>query len=121
MEAVQQQGSEQTEDQLQDKDPAEPDQVHPSFYWTWRLLNDGYTPSECEQIRGLDAAQVLDHALQARERKLPVRAAWFLHADQLSALDQIIGDRSVPSIRPVLEQLPEGILYAHVQLYLLCR
>ncbi len=113
--------AEPTEDRSPDNHELSPKQVHPSFYWTWRLLNDGYTPSECEQIRGLDAAQVLDHALQARERKLPVTAAWFLNADQLSVLDRVVGDKPVTSIRPVLEQLPGGIQYAHVQLYLLCR
>jgi ATP-dependent DNA helicase RecQ len=97
------------------------DTVHPSFYWTWRLLNDGYTPGQCAQIRGLDPSEVLSHALQARESKLPIRADWFLAPEQLAALRQVVGDQPVQTIRPLLEQLPHGIQYAHVQLYLLCR
>jgi hypothetical protein len=115
------QTAEQVPDRSQPEATLERGRVHPSFYWTWRLLNDGYTPAECEQIRRLNASEILSHALQARESRLPVRAEWFLQAEQLAALRQVVGDQPVPTIRPLLAHLPDSIQYAHVQLYLLCR
>jgi ATP-dependent DNA helicase RecQ len=95
--------------------------VKPSFYWTWRLLNEGYSVSECQQIRRLEPSQVLDHAIQALEHNLSLRAEWFLSPAQLDTLERVIGDDPVPRIRAVLDQLPPGLGYEHVQLYLRCR
>jgi ATP-dependent DNA helicase RecQ len=96
-----------------DKQPTKPD-----FYWTWQLLSQGYTVPECEQIRHLDYNQLLDHAFQAAEHDLPVKAGWFLDESQQAALAAEIGDNPPRRIRPLLQKLPAGIRYEHVQLYL---
>jgi ATP-dependent DNA helicase RecQ len=95
----------------------------PSFYWTWRLLDHGFSATDCEQIRGAEAGKILDHALQAAEAGLPVRLEWFLTPAQLDLLRHVLGDTPSPRIRSVLEQLPPatGLRYEHVQLYLRCR
>ena len=38
----------------------------PVYYWTWRLLCDGYTPAACAAIRRLSLAEVIEHARQAK-------------------------------------------------------
>jgi hypothetical protein len=93
----------------------------PAFYWTWRLLWDGYSAAQCTEIRQVDPAAVLTHALQAQEQGLPVRLAWFLTADQQQALAERVGDSTPDRLRPLLEQLPPGLGHDHVQLYLRCR
>jgi hypothetical protein len=85
------------------------------------LLNEGFTVAECEQIRRLERAQVLDHVLQAHDRDLPIQAEWFLSPAQLASLARVIGSGPVRAIRPLLRQLPPEIGYEHVQLYLCCR
>lgn len=54
----------------------EADDARPSFYWTWRLLWDGYTMQQCQQIRGLDADEFVAHLRQARDEQLPVESDW---------------------------------------------
>jgi ATP-dependent DNA helicase RecQ len=93
----------------------------PSHYWTWRLLQAGFTVSDCEAIRGLDREVVLDHALRAIESGWPVDVLWFLRAEQVQSLDEVIGSAEPSRIRPLLSKLPASVRYEDVQLYLKCR
>ena len=95
--------------------------VKPSYYWTWRLLHDGFTADECQQIRQLDDQQLVAHLLQAVEEELPVDATWILKPDHLEALDRVVGDQPPTRLRPLLQQLPREIRHEHLQLYLVCR
>jgi len=93
----------------------------PNFYWTWRLLADGYGLADCQQIRGLRIERLLDHGQQALDHGLPIRAAWFFSAEQLATLQRVVGTTPPDRVRPLLEQLPPDLRYEHVQLYLRCR
>nr|MCU0981515.1 HRDC domain-containing protein [Pirellulaceae bacterium] len=99
----------------------EGNQVKPNFYWSWRLLWDGFTADECKQIRRLDDQQLVAHLLQAVEQDLPVDAAWCFRPDQLAMLDQVVGEIAPTRLRPLLQQLPPEIRHEHLQLYLHCR
>ena len=79
----------------------------PSFYWTWRLLSQGFPAEECLAIRGITRETLLDHVFQAAENGLEVRSAWCLPAETIAALDLWLGTigrgrsaRSWPNFRP---------------------
>jgi hypothetical protein len=55
------------------------------------------------------------------EAGLAVEAAWFLSADVLHRMEEVIGDVDPQRIRPLLAQLPRGTRYEEVLLYLKCR
>lgn len=93
----------------------------PNFYWTWRLLHDGYPAEQCEQIRNVSAEDLLDHALLALEHNLPVRADWFLSKNDLAALENAVGKKPPSRMRALLDQLPDNLRYEHVRLYVECR
>jgi hypothetical protein len=93
----------------------------PSFYWTWRLLFQGFSAEECLAIRGITRETLLDQLFQAAENGWEVRAAWYLSADTIVALDALVGDQPPSQIRPLLAQLPPGTRYEEVQIYLKCR
>jgi ATP-dependent DNA helicase RecQ len=99
--------------------PSTPEQ--PNHYWTWRLLDAGFTPAECATIRGVEEDVVLDHALRAVEAGWRVRAEWFLTPELTEALQQVIGPADPARIRPLLSQLPVGTRYNQVQWFLACR
>ena len=65
----------------------------PSFYWTWRLLADGYSADHCAAIRRLTPDQVLDHAVQAAEDGLHVDCRWLLTSAQLAMVRDLIARR----------------------------
>jgi uncharacterized protein YpbB len=90
----------------------------PSYYWTWRLLSQGFQAEECQAIRGITREALLDHVCQAAENGLEVRSAWCLSAEMIAALDKVIGDNRPKQIRPLLAQLPPGTRYEEVQIYL---
>jgi ATP-dependent DNA helicase RecQ len=96
-------------------------QVKPNYYWSWRLLHDGFTADECKQIRRLDDQQLVAHLLQAIEQELPVDLDWVFAPDQLAMLDEVVGDQPPARLRPLLQQLPPEIRHEHLQLYLYCR
>jgi len=95
--------------------------VRPSHYWTWRLLEAGFSVAECAAIRSLEPEEVLDHALRAIDSGWPVEARWCLSAELLSALEAVVGGEPPEEIRPLLAQLPPGTRYEEVQLFLKCR
>jgi ATP-dependent DNA helicase RecQ len=100
---------------------ATPATAQPSHYWTWRLLATGFTPAECAAARGLAEEVVLDHALRAAEGGLSIDALWFLSAEQIATIRNVVGGTPPERIRPLLSKLPRGTRYEHVQLVLKSR
>ena len=101
--------------------PSAPAVNRPPYYWTWRLLSQGFPAEECLAIRGITREMLLDHVLQAVESGLEVRSAWCLPVETIAALDAVVGDNRPKQIRPLLAQLPPGTRYEEVQIYLKCR
>jgi ATP-dependent DNA helicase RecQ len=95
--------------------------IRPSYYWTWRLLADGFTAEECTAIRGISREIMLDHAARAVENGLVVRAEWLITPKTLDAMQSTIGPEPQPQIRSLLEQLPPGTTYEEIELFLKCR
>ena len=93
----------------------------PSYYWTWRLLSAGFSPEECQAIRGISRQVMLDHLLRAVDEGLPVQPERCLDAELLAALEREVGADARPPIRSLLGRLPAGTRYAEVQLFLKCR
>jgi len=104
-----------------DEPVGETAEVRPNHYWTWRLLNAGFTPEECAIIRNVDDEVILDHALRSMDGGLQVEAAWFLSPELIAQLAAKIGDRPPQRIRPLLAELPRGTRYEHILLYLRSR
>ena len=93
----------------------------PSYYWTWRLLSQGFPAEECQAIRGITREALLDHVYQAAENGLEVRLDGCLSAETIAALENSVGDNPPKQIRPLLAQLPPGTRYEEVQIFLKCR
>ncbi|MGA2257671.1 MAG: RecQ family ATP-dependent DNA helicase [Thermoguttaceae bacterium] len=93
----------------------------PSYYWTWRLLSQGFPADECLAIRGITRETLMDHLLQAAESGLKIRSDWCLSAETIAALNVVVGDDPPKQMRPLLAQLPPGTRYEEVQIYLKCR
>jgi hypothetical protein len=49
----------------------------PDYYWTWRLLRDGYAVGECAIIRSVEQRVVFEHAILAIEAGEAVERSWF--------------------------------------------
>lgn len=79
-------------------DLPDPQLVQPTFYWTWRLLADGYTVEHLRQVRQIDIATIFDHAMRAIENDLPAEIEWLLPEDKISAIRKFVSQH--PSERP---------------------
>ncbi len=97
------------------------DHALPNHVWTWKVLAAGFSVDQCRYIRGLEPEVVLDHALRAAEEGHAVQLAWFLTADDIAKLQEVIGADPPERIRPLLAKLPKHLRYEHVQLFLRCR
>ena len=93
----------------------------PSHYWTWRLLSKGFSPDECQAIRGLGRKTIVDHALRAVEEGMPVQPEWCLAAELLTALENLVDPAQPPATSSLLPQLPPDTRREEVDLYLKCR
>ena len=93
-----------------------------SFYWTWRLLADGYAAADCAAIRRLGPDEVLDHVVRAAEDGLPVDCRWLLSPAQISVLEKL-GDRqqTPQQMRQTASRLPDGLRIEHLMLFLKSR
>ena len=92
-----------------------------SHYWTWRLLERGFTQSECAIIRDVDELAVLAHAILAAREGHCVPLDAFLTEDQIEILDELVGRKPPEQIDRHLNDLPDGVRREHVQLYVLNR
>jgi ATP-dependent DNA helicase RecQ len=93
-------------------------QSPPAHYWTWRLLERGFTQAECALIRGLDEQTVLEHAIAAGRAGRAVSLDAFLPAELIDLLARAIAATPPEEMDSVLEDLPPEISEQHVQLYL---
>ncbi len=66
------------------------DQIKPSYYWTWRLLKEGYQRQHVQQIRSLDTATIFSHAIRAAEEGMDSQPLWLLSSAKIEMLEQYI-------------------------------
>jgi ATP-dependent DNA helicase RecQ len=103
------------------REPSAAPDAHAAWYWTWRLLERGFTQLECAAIRGIDESVVLEHALRAARDGHCVPLDAFLTTEDIEALTNLVGEMSGEEIGRLVDQLPENVLPEHVQLYILSR
>jgi ATP-dependent DNA helicase RecQ len=102
-------------------DLPDPKSIQPTFYWTWRLLADGYSIDHLRQVRQLDIATVFDHAIRALENDFPAELDWLLPEEKIASIDRFVAQH--PADRPsnLIAKLPPN-LAAHELLYFMkCR
>lgn len=46
------------------------------YYWTWKLLRDGYTVDQVQEIRGVSPGRILEHLAQAAKNDLSIDPHW---------------------------------------------
>jgi ATP-dependent DNA helicase RecQ len=102
-------------------DPPSEGVVQPTFYWTWKLLTEGYTREQLTQVRKIDQATVFDHAIQAGENGLPLEASWLLDQETISELENFVANH--PSERPsnLLAKLPPHLKAQYLMYFVKCR
>ena len=93
----------------------------PTHYWTWRLLERGFTQAECALIRGLDEQTVLEHAiLAARDHHLvPLNA--FLPDDLIDSLARIVEHADSRHSAVPVDELPDELSTELIELFRLVR
>ncbi len=93
-----------------------PTAVQPSYYWTWRLLADGYSAEALQQVRRMDLSTVVDHMIRASENGLETRPEWLLSPEEMRDISQLVsenpGKRGIEliSIRPASVS-PQKLMY----------
>ena len=95
----------------------EPLSSHKAYYWTWRLLSDGYSLEECLQIRGLNRETALRHLLSAvvEGNRIPLERV--LTDQELAILQQSTRGRTV-SARRLFEELHGAVGAEAIELFL---
>jgi len=83
-------------------DIAESESVRPSYYWTWRLLMDGYTLQEVKQMRQIDSTTAVEHLIQASQNTLE-------SDPQLDQLRTFIDENSTIDRAKMISRLPKSL------------
>jgi hypothetical protein len=97
-----------------------PSRPRASYYWTWKLLADGYSLADCEAIRGMDQTILISHLSRAVDEGLCVQTQWFLSDEQISVVELLVRKAPQERHRDMIGQLPAGVAYEHVALYARC-
>ena len=85
------------------------------------MLDAGFTVAECQAIRGISREEVVDHALRAIQEERRVEPAWFFSQQELERLAAVVGPGTPQKLRALLAQLPAGMRYEELRLYVLAR
>jgi ATP-dependent DNA helicase RecQ len=102
-------------------DLPDPAAVQPTFYWTWRLLADGYSMDHLRQVRQLDAETIFDHAIRAMENNLPGELHWLLTTEKIQTLERIVAQHPAERKSNLISKLPDGFLPQELIFFLKCR
>ncbi|MBP85839.1 MAG: helicase [Planctomycetaceae bacterium] len=98
-----------------------PSAPRPGYYWTWKLLADGYSLEDCAAIRNVDVAALISHLSRAFDEGLKVEPRWFLSDEQLAVIESLVQRTPPETHRTIIGKLPSGVAYEHVALYTRCR
>ena len=90
-------------------------------YWTWRLLDAGFSLQECCLIRGISMDRLVDHAARSLDEGRFFKIEGVLSQEQIVHLDQVLLEKSSEHIQLALSDLPFGMTKEIVHLYLKCR
>ena len=99
------------------------DKIKPSYYWTWRLLREGYRRQHVQQVRNLDTATIFSHAIRAAEEGMESQRRWLLGDEKISMLEAYIARQSPDSdgsdqTPRLLAGLPDNIHMEELLYYL---
>ena len=93
----------------------------PDYYWTWKLLEDGYTLQQCAAIRRTAASELLEHLLEAVASGLLVSCDRVLDAQILRQLDELVGEGAPQPLTLLRTRLPATVDDRQLRLYLACK
>jgi ATP-dependent DNA helicase RecQ len=89
----------------------------PNYYWTWRLLADGYSVADCLKIRRIDHATLLNHLIRASHDGRAVQLDWVFNPEQHQLLTQAFEQLPPSRFIEILEDPPAGLQAPHIQLF----
>ena len=102
-------------------DLPDPTSVQPSFFWTWRLLADGYSVEHLQQVRQLDVETIFDHAIRALENDLPGELDWLLTQEKIQTMERLVADHPDERKSNLIAKLPLGFLPQELIYFFKCR
>lgn len=102
-------------------DRPEPHSVQPNFFWTWRLLADGYSMDHLRQVRQIDDETIFNHVLRATENNLPVQAEWLLSNEKIASLNELVEQNPSDRTSKLISKLPAHCLPQELVYFLKCR
>lgn len=97
-----------------------PDLIQPSFFWTWRLLADGYSVEHIAQVRQLEVAEIFNHAIRAAENDLEVQPKWLLEDSRFKRLKSFVEKHTGLRQPALLAKLPADFESHELICYLKC-
>ena len=102
-------------------DLPEPEVTKPNYFWTWRLLADGYTSSHLQQVRQLDEETIFSHAIVAIENELPAQQGWLLDEDKIESLQSFVHNNPCQRPAELLSKIPKHLKPYELIFYLKCQ
>ena len=90
-------------------DSGESDVVRPSYYWTWKLLKDGYNCQQVQQVRQIDRQTITEHLIQAAENSLQSDPHWLLSASQLAQIREFVSANASLDRASMISRLPKTL------------
>jgi superfamily II DNA helicase RecQ len=103
------------------RDQPRPDHGSAAHYWTWHLLTNGYSLSECLQIRNISRDTALVHLRRAAEERREISLVSVLSMEELAILSSAVRGRSNISARTLFEELHGAVSAEAIELFLAAR
>ncbi len=95
--------------------------MRPNYYWTWKLLSDGYPAELVAQMRSITIPALFDHLARASENQLLVDPSWLLTESELQQLNRWAGQQTKAQLQPTIHLISPPISREKVMLFLQLR
>ena len=92
--------------------------IKPSYFWTWRLMKEGFSLAEVQQVRQIDENTVVEHLNIAAENSFEIDSGWLLSEQQISELENFVDQHRGQTRTTMISQLPNSLTSLQLIYYL---
>jgi len=95
--------------------------IQPSYYWTWRLMQAGFSLPECATIRDIEPNLIVDHMIQAVEQGWDVNLEWLLTRELIGELQESLEVNPDIGLKGLTQRFSGRASQSRILFFLKCR
>ena len=105
---------------LQHRELPAPGQKRPGYFWSWRLIQDGYSLEHVASVRGIDEEAICEQLYRAASEGFPVDLSSVFGEACFEEISAYLSENEGLKLPSLLAKAPESIKRSHLVLFQKC-